>query len=266
MKKHKTIKIAELGCLAALVSIAMLSGCGKKAEETGSGDERVVSEEAEAASREETEAPSGSEADGAAEKSGEASAEGDSSPQSAGTGQEGSDLPDPVHTDETYPGTVSAEEGGEERAYGVMYAAVIDVQTDEEGQRIYSLQDVNDPENAWTLSDRDIGDVVAEPEKGGMAALLFSGDIVQDAENVVFIAAVPDSTYRLGKAAGVTENNVMSTFTLHADDGQTMNFLKDNCQIEEGAMSQNAGDRVVVYYAYSDLEEIYYPLEIFSAE
>ena len=38
------------------------------------------------------------------------------------------------------------------------------------------------------------------------------------------------------------------------------------CRIEEGAMSRNEGDRVIVYYAYSQENAVYYPLEVRAAE
>lgn len=89
--------------------------------------------------------------------------------------------------------------------------------------------------------------------------------MIQEADSLEFIAAVPYTAYRIGRAEGVTLNNAMSTFSLQTDGG-VLNFLKDNCKIEEDAMKRNEGDHIVVYYAYSEQDQIYYPLEIFAAE
>ena len=55
----------------------------------------------------------------------------------------------------------------------------------------------------------------------------------------------------------------MSTFTLITGSGEDITFIKDNCRIEDGAMSTDSGDSVVVYYA--DGGELgNYPLRIYS--
>ena len=257
----RTDRIPRLQAVFAVTAVLMLTACGG-------------GQEARLAPSEETE-QTVSEATSAAEQEPEtASAEPDDGSSAAETGlfgktSESTAAPEAEampETDETYPGTVAAEEQDTDAYYGVMYAGVVDMRSDESGTAVYSLQDLNDPENVWTLRGTDIGDIVAELEKGSQAAFLFRGDMIREADSLEFVAAVPYTAYRIGRAEGVTLNNTMSTFSLQTDGGSVLNFLKDNCRIEEGAMKRNEGDHIAVYYAYSEQEQIYYPLEIFAAE
>ena len=228
MDKKKGHKMAAGLCLLAALSLA--SGCGSKAEQETTAASALAEETMTAAETAETETETEAE------------------------------------TAETYPGTLAAAEGEEQAYFGVMYASVLDLWQDGEGVNIYSLQDSNDPENIWTVSGLDIGLVDTELEKGSQAAFLFSGDMARNPEQVVLVAAVPYTAYRLGRAEGTTDNNMMSTFSIRTDNGEQISFLKDGCKIEEGAMSRNEGDRVVVYYAYSQENAVYYPLEVRAAE
>ena len=228
MDKRKGHKMAAGLCLLAALSLA--SGCGSKAEQETTAASALAEETMTAAETAETETETEAE------------------------------------TAETYPGTLSAAEGEEQAYFGVMYASVLDLWQDGEGVNIYSLQDSNDPENIWTVSGLDIGLVDTELEKGSQAAFLFSGDMARNPEQVVLVAAVPYTAYRLGRAEGTTDNNMMSTFSIRTDSGEQISFLKDGCRIEEGAMSRNEGDRVIVYYAYSQENAVYYPLEVRAAE
>ena len=228
MDKRKGHKMAAGLCLLAALSLA--SGCGSKAEQETTTASALAEETMTAAETAETETETEAE------------------------------------TAETYPGTLAAAEGEEQAYFGVMYASVLDLWQDGEGVNIYSLQDSNDPENIWTVSGLDIGLVDTELEKGSQAAFLFSGDMARDPEQVVLVAAVPYTAYRLGRAEGTTDNNMMSTFSKRTDTGEQISFMKDGCRIEEGAKSRNQGDRVVVYYAYSQENAVYYPLEVRAAE
>ena len=228
MDKRKGHKMAAGLCLLAALSLA--SGCSSKAEQETTAASALAEETMTAAETAETETETEAE------------------------------------TAETYPGTLAAAEGEEQAYFGVMYASVLDLWQDGEGVNIYSLQDSNDPENIWTVSGLDIGLVDTELEKGSQAAFLFSGDMARNPEQVVLVAAVPYTAYRLGRAEGTTDNNMMSTFSIRTDSGEQISFLKDGCRIEEGAMSRNEGDRVVVYYAYSQENAVYYPLEVRAAE
>lgn len=168
----------------------------------------------------------------------------------------------------SYAGTVAAEGVNEPASpyFGVMHARVLGVQTDEEeGTQLYNLQDLNDPENAWAIADTDIGSVSADMTPGSTVAALFHGDIVSDSENVRFIAILPDEDYEIRRAEGTTVNNVMSTFRLQLDGGSELSFLKDNCEIEEGAMQNDSGDRIIVYYAAGS-DGTNYPFKIYGVQ
>ncbi len=134
--------------------------------------------------------------------------------------------------------------------YGVMYVSVLDVNGNPgESGTVYSFKDKNDPENAWSVTGLEIGVIEAELVPGADVAILFHGDVIRDAENLEFIAVLPNGNYQLRKAAGTTVSNTMSSFVVETADGTRINFTKDNCRIEEGSMNRDSGDSVVVYYA-----------------
>ena len=62
---------------------------------------------------------------------------------------------------------------------------------------------------------------------------------------------------------GTTLFNAMSSFTLKTDQGHELQLLKDNCPIEDGALSQDSGDRVTVIYVTS--QGLNFPIEILKA-
>ena len=241
------------GVLTIAAAAVLLAGCGgqtDKLAETESTAEPVTeaggaAEEEEPIAETETGTESGAEAGSEPETETEAE-----------TGPE----------EETEAGASDDETTADGQDYGVMYAKVADVQSDENGASVYSLQDMNDPENIWTLDDSDIGAIEADLEKGGQAAFLFSGDMAKDPDGVSFIAAVPYETYRIDRTEGVTLNNSMSAFTLKTDSGEELNFLKDNCKIEPDSLTKSEGDRILVHYAYGEEDQVYYPLEIFAAK
>lgn len=151
----------RLRAVLAVTAALMLTACG------GGQEARLVPSEETEQTAEETAS--------AAEQMPEiASAETDGGSSAAETGlfgkaAESTAAPETEaipETDETYPGTVAAEEQDTDAYYGVMYASVVDVRSDESGTAVYSLQDLNDPENVWTLRSTDIGDIAAELEKG----------------------------------------------------------------------------------------------------
>ena len=79
--------------------------------------------------------------------------------------------------------------------------------------------------------------------------ILFHGDIVKDAEELEFIAVLPDGNYSLKQAEGTTLSNTMSVFALETTDNNTIEFIKDNCKMDEDAMKSDSGDKIKVYYA-----------------
>lgn len=147
--------------------------------------------------------------------------------------------------------------------YGIMYASVMDINgSPGDSRTVYSFRDKSDPENAWSVTELEIGSIETEIIRGADVVLLFHGDVIMDSENIEFIAVLPDGTYSLKRAEGITSSNTMSTFTLITGAGEIIIFNKDNCRIEDGAMSTDSGDSVVVYYA--DGGELgNYPLRIY---
>ena len=247
-------KMNMRGYVLAVAAAALLSGCGGAKD--GAAENEPVSTAAETAE------PAGETAAGTAEEGGTAGETAAGAAEEGGTARDGkasaqSESPD---------GGTSADGQETEQHYGVMYANVADVRSDESGASVYSLQDLNDPENIWTLSDLDIGSILADMEKGSRAAFLFSGDMENNADSVSFIAAVPYGDYRIAQAEGVTLNNTMSTFTLRTDSGEELSFLKDNCKMEPDSLTKSEGDRILVYYAQGGQEPVCYPLEIFAAD
>ena len=176
--------------------------------------------------------------------------------------------PETYDSTEAYAGTVAADSVNEPASpyFGVMHAKITGVQDDSaNGTKLYTLQDVSDPANAWAISETDIGDIEADMTPGASVTFLFHGDIVGDSENVRFIAAVPDGAYTIRRAEGETTQNMMSTFAVRTGNGSELVFLKDNCEIEEGAMQNDSGDAVVVYYAES-ADGVNYPLKVYKAQ
>lgn len=167
---------------------------------------------------------------------------------------------------ETYPETVKAQGVNEEVSpyFGIMHAVLLDIQKDKTtGEVLYTFQDIKDPENAWAIPEIEIGSVNAEMKKGNEVVLLFNGDIINESEEVEFISILPEADYKIKRAEGITDSNVMSSFRLITNDGNEISFIKDNCLMEDGVMQENAGESVVVYYAESSKDGNNYPLKIY---
>lgn len=170
-------------------------------------------------------------------------------------------------TKEQYPETVAyvSENDGTEECFGVMHATVLNVQDgDKDGLYVYTLRDESDPENAWSLNSQDIGDIVAEVERGKKVSVLFSGDMIEDADNVEFIAILDDRNYRIKTIEGITSANMMSSFSVKAKNGE-YTFIKDNCHVDRDALSTGGNSRVIVYYADSGDAELY-PVRVYKVK
>ena len=167
-----------------------------------------------------------------------------------------------------YPGTVAAKEPGEEESpyYGIMYATVLDIDGGGmDSSTVYSFKDKNDPDNAWSVTGLEIGYIEAELAAGTDGVILFHGDMVRNTEDVEFIAVLPDGGYTLKRIFGVTTANMMSSFTVQTGDGTQIQLIKDNCRIDNGAMTRDSGDPVIVYYA--DGGELgCYPLRVYEGK
>lgn len=189
---------------------------------------------------------------------------------------EGEIADESVKTDEsTYAASASYEEsiaaGREETAedespyFGIMHASIIDINGSVgESNTVYSFKDKIDPENIWSVTGLEIGDIEADMAVGNDVTVLFNGDIVRDAENLQFLVLLPEGDYELKSVEGVTTNSTMSVFSIKTDNGSTVDFLKDNCRIDDDTLSSDSGDRVKVYYA--DGGELgNYPLRVYAA-
>lgn len=133
--------------------------------------------------------------------------------------------------------------------YGIMHVNILDINGSlGDSSTVYSFKDKNDPENAWSVTGLEIGDIEAEMAVGADAVILFHGDVIKDGEGMEFIAVLPEGNYVLRQAEGITLSNTMSSFVVNAAGGE-LTFLKDNCMIDEGVMNNDSGDRVRVYYA-----------------
>lgn len=169
---------------------------------------------------------------------------------------------------EIYPGTVAYVSEDEEThdLFGVMHALVLNVQNGEkDGLYVYTLRDESDPENAWALNSQDIGVVVAEVERGKKVSVLFSGDMIDDADNVEFIAILEDRDYKIKSIEGVTVTNMMSSFSVKGKDSKEYSFLKDNCRVDRDALSTEGNSKVIVYYADCGAVE-HYPVRVYKVK
>ena len=229
---------------AAALFLAALSGCsGKKASEQTSEETVSVSAGDSAAALAE------------ADTAETAGTEGETSSASSLEG-------------ETYPETVAADGINEDGSgfFGIMHAVLSGVVQEKDGMTVYTFQDKLDPDNSWAIPGIELGDVLVDPEKGTETAILFQGDIINDADSVDFIAMLPEGEYEIKRAEGVTIHNSMSTFSLRDASGAEIVFLKDNCNVEEGSLENDSGDSIIVYYAESSADGSCYPFRIYAGK
>lgn len=169
-----------------------------------------------------------------------------------------------------YEESIAAEKNetaeGESPYFGIMHASIIDINGSVgESNTVYSFKDKIDPENIWSVTGLEIGDIEADMAVGNDVVVLFNGDIVKDAENLQFLVLLPEGDYKLKTAEGVTVSNTMSVFTINTSDGASMDFLKDNCRIDDDTLNADSDDTVKVYYA--DGGELgNYPLRVFAVK
>lgn len=169
-----------------------------------------------------------------------------------------------------YEESISAKEDavlaeGESPYYGIMHASIIDINGNVgDSATVYSFKDKLDTENIWSVTGLEIGDIEADMAVGNNVAILFNGDIVRDAENLQFMVILPEGDYTLLEADGVTVGSTMSVFSINTADGSTIDFLKDNCRIDDSVLKSESGDHVKVYYAHSE-EYGNFPLRVYAA-
>lgn len=154
---------------------------------------------------------------------------------------------------------------GESPYYGVMHASIIDINGNVgDSATVYSFKDKMDTENIWSVTGLEIGDIEADMAVGNDVAILFNGDIVRDAENLQFMVILPEGAYTLMEAEGVTTGSTMSVFSIETADGTSIDFLKDNCRMDDNILKSEYGDRVRVYYAHNE-QYGNYPLRVYAA-
>ncbi len=167
----------------------------------------------------------------------------------------------------SYPGTVAVRDVTEDGSpyFGIMYATVLDINgSANDSSTVYSFKDKNDPDNAWSVTGLEVGDIETELSTGMDVAILFHGDMIRDSENVEFLVVLPDGDYQIRRCEGTTVSNMMSTFTIQTSNGGELQFIKDNCRVDSGAMQKDSGDRVVVYYA--DGGAGLFPLRVYKGD
>lgn len=170
-------------------------------------------------------------------------------------------------SDEVYEGTVAASEAADDESpyFGIMYATVLEVNGKQgDSKTIYSFKDKSDPDNGWSFTGLEIGDIETELEAGQDVVILFSGDIINDSENVDFMVILPDGKYELKRIEGKTSGNMMSTFTVDTSTGESVLLMKDNCRMDPNVLSGDSGDKVIVYYAAGDEANGNYPVRVFK--
>ena len=84
-------------------------------------------------------------------------------------------------------------------------------------------------------------------------------------EDVDLVVALPEQEeWTISTEEGTTTANAMSSFAMKTADGRELSFLKDNCPIEDGALSEDSGDSIWVTYVTS--EGMNFPVEIEKGE
>ncbi len=133
------------------------------------------------------------------------------------------------------------------------------------------VHDISDDDDSFSLlcddgvtreiSVYDIGDMEINLEDGEQIAIACIGKMSDDLSGVKLIVALPEQEeWTFAEKTGVTTNNAMSAFGIETDDGETIQFLKDNCPIYDDALAGDEGDRVTVSYVIS--ADGNFPMEI----
>ena len=128
---------------------------------------------------------------------------------------------------------------------------------------VFTLQ--ADDGKDYDISQSDIRDVEVEIEEDVQIAIAYIGEPLGSLEDVTLVVALPEQEeWSILTEDGTTAANAMSSFTIKTDDGQELSFLKDNCPIEDGALSEDSGDSIWVTYVTS--EGMNFPVEIVKGQ
>lgn len=140
------------------------------------------------------------------------------------------------------------------------------VKTTEDGS-VFTLQ-ADDGQN-YDLKLAQIRDVEVEIQEDVQIAIAYIGKEIGKGgvkpEDTDLVVALPEQEeWTVYQETGTTMFNAMSSFTVKTDDNRELSLLKDNCPMEEGALTKDSGDRVMVAYVTSGGTN--YPVEVRKGE
>ena len=159
---------------------------------------------------------------------------------------------------ETTP--AQTEEPAEAGRYHMLQGTVIEEK--EDGSAFTLLADDG---KEYEISLSDIRDVETEIAEDIQIAIAYIGEPLGKLEDVDLVVALPEQEeWTISTEEGTTTANAMSSFAMKTADGRELSFLKDNCPIEDGALSEDSGDSIWVTYVTS--EGMNFPVEIEKGE
>lgn len=124
---------------------------------------------------------------------------------------------------------------------------------------VFTLQ--ADDGKAYDIRQADIRDVEVDIKKDVQLAIAYIGRPLGQIEDVQMVLALPEQEeWTIYQETGTTVFNAMSSFTMKTDDNRELSLMKDNCPIEEGALTKDSGDRLAVAYVTSDGTNL--PIEV----
>lgn len=117
----------------------------------------------------------------------------------------------------------------------------------------------------YDIKQSDIRDVEADIREDAQIAIAYIGAPLGELKDVTLVLALPEQEeWSILTKKGVTTSNAMSSFSMKTEDGQELDFMKDNCPMEEEAVSNDSGDKVSVTYVTS--QGVNYPVDIKPAQ
>ena len=132
---------------------------------------------------------------------------------------------------------------------------------------VFTLQ--ADDGASYDLHVVQIRDVEVDLSPDSQIAIAYIGDELgadgTKPEDVDFVVALAEQEeWMIQQAEGTTLFNAMSSFTIETADGEELSLVKDNCPVEEGALTKDSGDEVSVVYVSAG--ETNFPLEVSSVQ
>ena len=170
----------------------------------------------------------------------------------------------PSATETTEAQTTDGEAVDLTNRYHMLQGTV--VKTTEDGS-VFTLQ-ADDGQN-YDLKLAQIRDVEVEIQEDVQIAIAYIGKEIGKGgvkpEDTDLVVALPEQEeWTVYQETGTTMFNAMSSFTVKTDDNRELSLLKDNCPMEEGALTKDSGDRVMVAYVTSGGTN--YPVEVRKGE